>query len=204
MELKLVCDCGQKFKFDVEPVNGEVPFSIICPSCGTDATVKANAVLAQTSVSASTPAVTAAPRLQINREATASVAVAMPPPPVATPSRISPAPSPMRVPVATAPAKGEFNLGLGILGAFLGAGLGVGLMYGFYALAGFRFPLLGVGIGALTGYGAKLLFKGTTIDLIAVVGSLFLMYGEFPMVSIISVIISVSVAWSISSYHPPS
>jgi len=47
MELKLVCDCGQKFKFDVEPVNGEVPFSIVCPSCGTDATAKANALLAQ-------------------------------------------------------------------------------------------------------------------------------------------------------------
>ena len=99
-------------------------------------------------------------------------------------------------------------MGMGILGALLGAGLGVGLMYGFYAYAGFRFPLLGVGIGALTGYGAKLLFKGTdtvlgyisgTIALIAVVGALFLMYGEFPMVSIISVIISVSVAWRISS-----
>ena len=99
-------------------------------------------------------------------------------------------------------------MGLGILGALLGAGLGVGLMFGFYSFAGFRFPLLGVGIGALTGYGAKLLFKGTdtvlgyisgTIALIAVVGTLFLMYGEFPMVSIISVIISVSVAWRISS-----
>jgi hypothetical protein len=208
MELKLVCDCGQKFKFEVEPVNGELPLSINCPSCGTDATVKANAALTQTSVLATTPTVAAAPRLQIIREAAPSVAVAMPPPPVAAPARISPAPPPMRIPVTTTPTKGEFNLGLGILGAFLGAGLGVALMYGFYALAGFRFPLLGVGIGALTGYGAKLLFKGTdsvlgyisgTIALIAVVGTLFLIYGEFPIVSIISVIISVSVAWRISS-----
>jgi hypothetical protein len=206
MELKLVCDCGQKFKFDAEPVDGVLPFSINCPSCGTDATLKANAALAETSVSATTPGVTAAPRLRL--ESPSPVAVAMPPPPVAEPSRISPAPPPMRVPVTTAPTKGEFNLGLGILGALLGAGLGVGLMYGFYALAGFRFPLLGIGIGALTGYGAKLLFKGTdsvlgyisgTIALIAVVGTLFLMYGEFPVVSIISVIISVSVAWRISS-----
>jgi len=29
MELKVVCDCGQKFKFEVEPVNGQMPFNII-------------------------------------------------------------------------------------------------------------------------------------------------------------------------------
>jgi len=55
---------------------------------------------------------------------------------------------------------GEFNLGLGILGAFIGALIGIGAMYGFYQFAGFRFPLLGVGIGALTGLGARILFKG--------------------------------------------
>src|SRR5277367_1643897 len=74
------------------------------------------------------------------------------------------APTPQTIrPIAQAPRKsaGEFNLGLGILGAFLGALAGVGAMYGFYTWAGFRFPLLGVGIGVLTGYGAKLLYKGT-------------------------------------------
>ena len=112
--------------------------------------------------------------------------------------------------VMRAPGKsaGEFNLGLGILGAVLGAGLGAGAMYGFYLAAGFRFPLLGVGIGALTGLGAKLLFKGTDITLgvfsavialVAVVGILYLMYGEFPIMSIISVAISASVAYRIAS-----
>lgn len=81
-------------------------------------------------------------------------------------------------------------------------------MYGFYALVGFRFPLLGVGIGVLTGFGAKLLYKGTDnvlgfisagIALVAVVGTLFLMYGEFPLMSIISVVVSVSVAWQLAS-----
>src|SRR5438046_2682827 len=90
---------------------------------------------------------------------------------------------------------GEFNRGKGIVGALLGAALGAGLMVGFFTLAGFRFPLLGVGIGVLTGYGARLLFKGTDttlgfiaggISLVAVVASLYLMYGEFPMMSIIS------------------
>jgi hypothetical protein len=102
----------------------------------------------------------------------------------------------------------KFNMKFGILGAIVGALVGSGAMYGFYALAGFRFPLLGVGIGALTGYGAKIFYKGTDdtlgivsggIALAAVVGTLYLMYGTFPMISIISVVVSVSVAYKISS-----
>jgi hypothetical protein len=102
----------------------------------------------------------------------------------------------------------RFNLTRGILGALLGAGVGAGAMFAFYALAGFRFPLLGVGIGVLTGYGAKVLFKGSdttlgyisaAIALATVVATLFLMYGTFPLVSIISVIISASVAYRIAS-----
>ncbi len=94
------------------------------------------------------------------------------------------------------------------MGALAGAAVGAGAMYGFYALAGFRFPLLGVGIGALTGYGAKLLYKGRgnelgiisgAVALAAVVGTLYLMYGTFPIISIISVAVSVSVAYRIAS-----
>ena len=99
-------------------------------------------------------------------------------------------------------------MGLGIVGALVGAGLGAGIMFGFYQLVGFRFPLLGVGIGVLTGFGAKLLSKGTDITLgvisgaiamVAVVGTLYLMYGVFPIISIISVLVSVSFAYRIAS-----
>jgi hypothetical protein len=102
----------------------------------------------------------------------------------------------------------RFDLKKGILGAVLGAALGVGAMVGFYTLAGFRFPLLGVGIGFLTGGGAKLLFKGTDstlgyisggIALVAVVATLYLMYGTFPIVSIVSVIVSTSIAYRLAS-----
>lgn len=196
------CDCGQKFKFDVEPVNGAMPFTVNCPACGVDQTHSANALLATVAAPPVAIAAGVSPRLQLNRQA-----------PVAAPVVAQAPPVPRAVPMATTlpprpKATGEFNMGLGILGAFLGAALGVGLMYGFFLLAEFRFPLLGVGIGVLTGYGAKLLFKGTdnvlgiisgVIALIAVVGTLFLMYGEFPIVSIISVLVSVSVAYRISS-----
>jgi hypothetical protein len=96
----------------------------------------------------------------------------------------------------------------GILGALAGAGVGIGAMFAFYALAGFRFPLLGVGIGILTGYGAKLMNKGGDstlgyisggIALAAVVATLFLMYGTFPLLSVISVAVSVSLAYRIAS-----
>jgi hypothetical protein len=55
MELKVVCGCGQKYKFDVEPVNGRMPFAVNCPVCGVDGTVAANAILAG-QLSAASPA----------------------------------------------------------------------------------------------------------------------------------------------------
>lgn len=99
-------------------------------------------------------------------------------------------------------------MGRGIFGALIGAFIGMGIMYGFYEWAGIRFPLMGIGIGVLTGYGAKILSKGMdmtlgifsgAIALLAVVGSLYLMYGTFPLINIISVAVSVSVAYRISS-----
>jgi hypothetical protein len=47
MEIKVQCDCGQKFKFDVEPVNGHMPFTVNCPVCGADGTARANVLLQQ-------------------------------------------------------------------------------------------------------------------------------------------------------------
>lgn len=198
MELKLQCDCGQKYKFDVEPVNGQMPFAVNCPSCGVDGTTSANTIL-----SSMPPALPAAPARVRIKEAPQLVGTTPPPVPVSAPRPAVPGSMPARAKPA-----GEFNMGMGVLGAFLGAALGAGLMYGFFVMAGFRFPLLGVGIGALTGYGAKLLYKGTSnglgvvaggVAVVAVVGTLFLIYGEFYFISIISVVISVSMAYRIAS-----
>ena len=47
MEIKLGCGCGQKYKFDVEPLNGRMPFPVACPICGADGTETANYYLSQ-------------------------------------------------------------------------------------------------------------------------------------------------------------
>src|SRR6185503_16980443 len=47
MEIKIFCNCGAKYKFDVEPVNGRMPRAIVCPVCGADGTAQANQIIGQ-------------------------------------------------------------------------------------------------------------------------------------------------------------
>src|ERR1700722_11853855 len=135
MELKVVCGCGQKYKFDVEPVNGRMPVAVNCPVCGVDGTQTANGIIAQSfssqppqiPVAMAIPAAVAGPvgGLRINHTAPAA---SNSPPPLSSPPR--PAPIRPAAPVVqNVKPVNEFNLGLGILGAVLGAAMGGGLMY---------------------------------------------------------------------------
>jgi hypothetical protein len=81
-------------------------------------------------------------------------------------------------------------------------------MYGFHAVTNFRFPLFGLTIGFLTGFFAKKLNKGPddrlgfaagALSMASVVGTLYLTYGTFPQLSIISVIASISIAYRLAS-----
>jgi hypothetical protein len=103
----------------------------------------------------------------------------------------------------------DSHLANGVLGAAVGACIGSGLMYGFYAVTNFRFPLLATGIGFLTGLAARWLNKGGddrlgfaagALSLAGVVLTLFLMYGTFPYLSVLSAAISVGVAYRLASY----
>jgi len=162
MELKVVCQCGQKFKFDVEPVNGQMPFAVNCPACNADGTAAANALLAAAPPAVSAPPPPIAPTaggLRINLPPPQATATNAPPP-------LAPPPiSGLRPAVANKKTKpqvtGEFSLVRGILGALLGAGVGCGLMFGFWLWAHFRFPLMGIAVGAAAGYGARWLARGT-------------------------------------------
>jgi hypothetical protein len=44
--VKIECDCGQHYAFDVEPVNGRMSFPVACPTCGVDGTGTANEIIA--------------------------------------------------------------------------------------------------------------------------------------------------------------
>lgn len=210
MELKVQCDCGQKYKFDVEPVNGQMPFRVSCPICGIDGTDKANTLLR-----AQAPAMASAPPPPPGG---LRLGIAPPPPPAAA---APPMPMGQRFPAAAGVARGPLgpaaaprkaaettNLGLGILGAILGAGLGAGLMYVFFAVVGFRFPLMGTGTGILTGLGARILYRGTDsalgaisggIAAAAVVAAIYFMYGEFRPASVITAVIGIYFAYRIAA-----
>jgi hypothetical protein len=208
MELKVVCDCGQKYAFDVEPVGGQMPTAVTCPSCGADGTQTANNLLAQNfpNQPPPLPMATMAPKIASGLRVSIPPAASIPatPPPLNVPRPIAPI-TPLTRPKA--PQK-DFSMGLGILGALLGAVIGGVVVYAFYTWAGFRFPLSGVGIGALTGYGARLLGRGTdttlgiiagALALISIVGAFYLMYGNFFLFGIISIVISVGVAYRLAS-----
>jgi DNA repair exonuclease SbcCD ATPase subunit len=44
--VKIICGCGQKYAFDVYPVDGRMPATVSCPVCGKDGTGTANEIIA--------------------------------------------------------------------------------------------------------------------------------------------------------------
>jgi hypothetical protein len=215
MELKVLCNCGQKFKFDVEPVNGRMPFTVSCPTCGQDGTASANTLLAQaglvppsSSISLPPPQPAAVPPVSrpVPVPATATVSA----PQNSTLHRYQP-------PATAAPAAktpGRFNLGLGLVGAVLGAGLGAVVIVAIAYYAGIRIPLLGVLTGFLTSLGARLLGRGgnQTLGILSaviavggVVGTLFFIYGgdflsgDVFIMNLVSILVSAYVAYRVAS-----
>jgi hypothetical protein len=195
MEVKVQCDCGQKYKFDVEPVNGRMPFTVACPICGADGTAKANAILRETIVY-QIPAPTSplpppppppAPepiRVRIGGSAAA--------PPSSAPPPISPlgTPAPLARPmtgfaqkaVAGAPAQPERkpSFALGLLGALIGASVGTVIYFAIFKITGPFFLLryvLALGVGGLTGWLANLLGRGEGSKELGGLAALFTVIG---------------------------
>ena len=214
MELKVVCQCGQKYVFDVEPVGGQMPFTVNCPACNTDGTATANALIAQQTIASPPPPIApVVSGLRINREVHAPTPTSTPPPLTSVGGSSAPPPIGAMRPLATdkqskPKADGEFSLGRGILGAVLGSAAGCGLLFAFWIWAHFRFPLMGIAVGAAAGYGARWLSRGTDMTLgiitaviagASVTGTFVLMYGGFAVFNIISIVICAGVAYRASS-----
>jgi hypothetical protein len=45
--VKIYCACGQKYAFDVQPADSQMPVAVACPICGRDGTGDANHFLAK-------------------------------------------------------------------------------------------------------------------------------------------------------------
>jgi len=203
MEIKIQCDCGQKFKFDAEPVNGRMPWEVTCPVCGLSGTDKANWI-----ISHAAPASISAPLAPIGSLSSAPpAAIPIPPPPtgapVATPFPSGEAPKPRLVisrphaapataapavvsPVVPRPVPRQVMASAmeqeppstntlffrGVLGAFVGALIGMGIWYGIAIATGYQIGIVAWGIGALTGFGARVMAReGNTA--LGIVSALF-------------------------------
>jgi len=92
--VKIQCGCGQRYAFDVEPVNGQMPTTVACPACGADGTAAANECIAQALAAAPEPPPPGGLRLQ--GPAAAQIASAPPPIPPVTgrPAAMPPRPRP--------------------------------------------------------------------------------------------------------------
>jgi hypothetical protein len=103
--VKIECECGQRYAFDVEPVDGRMPAAIACPTCGADGTPAANESITRHFATAAP----ITPMIRMISPAPAPIAPVTPPiAPVPTaPIARAAAPSsiqPMRLSVSATPA----------------------------------------------------------------------------------------------------
>src|SRR5207249_9461336 len=77
--VKIQCGCGQRYAFDIEPVNGHMPGAVACPVCGADGTSAAESVIAQ-SLAAQAPVAVARLRPAIAAPSMALASAASPAP----------------------------------------------------------------------------------------------------------------------------
>lgn len=129
MHLKFDCPCGQPIEFDIEPVDGAMPYGINCPSCNQDCTGQANAMI-------STAAPDASPA---------------PPParPVAAKARLVAA-------EVGHPASDDGFL-KGLIGALVASLVGMLGWFFLIKLTGYEIGYAAWAVGGLTGVGARVL-----------------------------------------------
>jgi hypothetical protein len=61
LEVKVICGCGQKFKFDTEPLEGRMAAIVLCPRCNADTTELANRDIANKLAAIAVPPAVPAP-----------------------------------------------------------------------------------------------------------------------------------------------
>jgi hypothetical protein len=110
--IKIQCGCGQRYAFDVEPVNGRMTSSVACPVCGADGTFTANAIIAQSAQPQPPVAPEPAVRLHVVTPASpVKLAASAPNSPSAAPHRSALLPGQLEPAKAEAEAKSKIFWG---------------------------------------------------------------------------------------------
>jgi hypothetical protein len=101
--VKIQCNCGQKYAFDVEPIGNSLPAPVACPVCGADGTGMANQFIAQRLTMPASPAlpVNAAAAVRVAAPAQAVAAAVR----VAAPAQNGPPSGPPTAPPTVAPVR---------------------------------------------------------------------------------------------------
>jgi hypothetical protein len=176
MDVVVPCDCGTRFSFAVEPVNGRLPegAELLCPNCGKDGVPLANRVISED--------LRKAQRDQQRREQEAE---ALQPKKSSWLKREKKpekkkepaAPDPYATSAYDAPAYDPYARGLeknkdddsvfsgpnrikGIIGALLGGLIGAVIWAASVYFTGYEIKYVAVGVGALSGLGSRWLGGG--------------------------------------------
>ncbi|MBK9139453.1 MAG: hypothetical protein IPM17_11945 [Verrucomicrobia bacterium] len=160
MIVKILCSCGTKYSFEVEPVNGRLPAPVNCPNCNVDGTEAANEYVRQMLAAAPAPAVKVVPT---------PAAISTPPSPTATGPGAAPPAAP--APLAKKRGYGEPNILMGTLGAVGAALLGMLVWYLIIVSTNTEFGIIAWGVGGLTGLGCRLLGGGYSQKLGIIAGA---------------------------------
>ena len=171
LEIKIQCPCGQRYKFDVEPIEGRMPFVVNCPICGLEGTSNANEVLGKVLVAEPLPAPAAA---------SGPMRVGL-----ALPTSVEGSLAPPRAPVgrgqlqtaAASTAQKKPSFGLGLLGALVGTLLGSIVYFLTFNYTGVRLKLLAIGVGYLAGLGAEVLGRKEGSKQLGMIAGVFTLVG---------------------------
>lgn len=85
--ITILCGCGQKYTFDVEPINGQMPSTVACPTCGADGTAAGNEAIAMSMPAQPALAAVGGGSLRLSRSASADVSTEETTPAPAAPRR---------------------------------------------------------------------------------------------------------------------
>ncbi len=163
-EVKIECGCGTRYKFDAEPVNGQLPYTIQCPNCNADGTAAANEYLRLVSPPSIPPAQSQAPE-------SAPVQPRAPEPQTARRSSPPPFRAAPAAPGAKQRAYGEPNIMMGTVGAAAGAFVGMLVWFALIKFAHLELGIIAWGVGIATGFACRTLGAGYSQKLGIIAGA---------------------------------